>query len=936
MSKVSALLLLALALCLPAATAVKDHSALDAELEDAFAALDKVKHHIDDPELNAFLEAEDGEMAEAAKMHEAVQKATHAVMVEEGMHHTAETRQNFFKKIFNCNKCELTSGKKLSVSDIFSDLGKRAEDINAVIFRYLKAEDDDEKDGDPRDGRISKTEFFQAIMKIKKDLGPSNPINGGKWVAKHPLLAYPGDKKFWQHVDTKSINAIWESLTKNKMAYRRGLINDCEELNNVRVKNDTDLLDMHANNKKKKADCKQCAEFEHCSHKLTSRLTGWKDCFCTAKGAKVAELVEIARKQYKKDAAKGGNQKSTTLSIENAADEMQNELEDARNGVDAVQPDMQIEKGYALEWLIAGPDGGDPFPNPMMTYVCNSLEPIVIKDKNLMDERRKDNAAEEVANMGTAVRNMHHEGYVYDPENPPDMNAAVAQKTPKDLKTEDENMLGKIMRKAGEFMGRLWEKMKNAFKTVLGIMEMTLRCSVCVVCNIVHELVEFFKRMLSSLKHMATAIAASAKKLAVKAKGFFESTANNFKALFGIASAKPGSIKNGEKCSVDADCENKWCSDRGNYAKRCHTKSEQQPGMHCSRDGDCEGGLFCQYTGITTKKKCAKLREIGEKADASRKCKSGFSDGKVCAAPGTKKVGEKCAKLGDCAAGGWCDVSTFSSNVCKAKKELQATCDKSEECASDYCTGKVCADQGSQAKDQHCQRGDCLQALYCSISTLGSNKCVPKKEAGAACDKGKGFKCLSGECSNGKCTESRRRRRRLLALDGETRHRMRKTALRKTMIKLKKLQRLNTMLQAAEKIDRAFAEEQLMNTKMVSTLITSVVTLAHAHTDKATARARGIAVLPNACISEDTIGTSFSIAINVENPKLLEWAWKAVKRMGAALPMPDVLAAIMPIVNSNQIGDPKCLAAAAQRSDAQAKAEAKAPDIEGRDRDLLD
>ena len=110
--------------------------------------------------------------------------------------------------------------------------------------------------------------------------------------------------------------------------------------------------------------------------------------------------------------------------------------------------------------------------------------------------------------------------------------------------------------------------MKNTFKTVLSLMKMTLRCSVCVVCNIVHEIVEFFKRMVRKLKGMTNQLHKNLKQFATAATKFFGTATTNVKALFGKGVAKKGSegsIKSGEKCGLDSDCETGFCA--GGFTK---------------------------------------------------------------------------------------------------------------------------------------------------------------------------------------------------------------------------------------------------------------------------------------------------------------------------------------------------------------------------------
>ena len=361
-------------------------------------------------------------------------------------------------------------------------------------------------------------------------------------------------------------------------------------------------------------------------------------------------------------------------------------------------------------------------------------------------------------------------------------------------------------------------------------------------------------------------------------------------------------------------------------------KNSRSDGDYCDENDMCSVNSFCEYTKATTRRKCAPKRKMGEKGNKGHKCITGFSDGKICKEPGTVPLNGKCAKVGDCVTGGWCDVSRVRSSLCKPVKIDQDKCSDFFECKSQYCTGKVCATKGRQPAGAHCKKGDCALDLFCSIPTVGRNKCVPKLMTGAKCNSKKPFQCRSGVCgNNNKCAGGRgsgRRRRRLLAFTNEKRNLMRKTAMRKTMTKLKQLQRLSVLVRAAHKIDRVFAEKQLMNTKMVATLITSVVSFMHAHTDKLeqTQYNRGLAALPNQCISEEKLGTSFAIAINVENPSLLEWAWNALKKAPVpALPLPEILAAIMPIIANNQISDPACLADMAIKSSTQQNAMKKTP-----------
>eukprot|EP00947_MAST-08B_sp_MAST-8B-sp1_P001247 g1247.t1 len=869
---------------------------MDLEMAKVDEILAEVESKVGASDLHtAFLEVDAGEHAERMRMttqlHSAVHKAVQHVMQEEGMHETAEARAGFFKKMFNCNRCQLTDGKQMSVKEMFANHAEKAKSIHNTILNALKQEDG--KHGGDGDGKVTEDEFVAAMVFIQNQLSDKNPMNGGEWAKSgNPLMAEKGDRKFWRTADADSFKVIFQRLTVQKIGYRRGLITQCEDLDHRKPENEYKLKEVNAMAQK---DCDACDGLDHCNAFLAESLIGYETCTCKPRMVTISKYTDKAVARDKKLKI------TPILDIKNAADEMQSELQEAREELEGADADMGIEKGYALEWMLMSPDGGNPFPNGMMTYVCNSLEPVVVDQANIAPGNEKADAEEGAS----------------------DLSDAASDNAPKDLAEKDENMLGKILRKVGSFLGRLWDRMKEAFKTVLNLMKMTLRCSVCVVCNIVHEIVEFFKRMVRKFKEMGAALGESIQKVAASAGKFFDSAGTHVMALFGKGVTKKGqegTVENGSKCGLDKDCKSAFC-----VSQVCKARHASDDNEYCEEDDECSKKSFCKYTGMTTKRKCAPKRKNGEKGDKKRKCESGFSDGTYCREPGTKKLGEKCSKVGDCLEGNWCDVSTFNTNVCKADKANGAECDDAFECASGYCTGKVCAIKGKQTKGQHCQKGDCDKQHFCEINTLSSNQCIPKKLTGAKCDSKKPFQCLSGECKSKKCASSRRRRR-LLAITSAKRTAMRKTALRKTMMKLKQLQRLSILARAAHKIDRTFTEKNMMNADMVATLVTSIVSFMHAHTEKLkqTQHNQGLAALPNQCISEEKLGTSFAIAINVENPSLLKWASNALFSFPEPVaPIPEFLAAIMPLIANNQISDPACLADMAVKTAAQSNALAK-------------
>jgi hypothetical protein len=74
--------------------------------------------------------------------------------------------------------------------------------------------------------------------------------------------------------------------------------------------------------------------------------------------------VEELRDEAAKRAAQNTLNKRTPvhLKLMGAADMVMAELDEARDGMRQHEADMEIQKGFALEWMLASADGFNPFP----------------------------------------------------------------------------------------------------------------------------------------------------------------------------------------------------------------------------------------------------------------------------------------------------------------------------------------------------------------------------------------------------------------------------------------------------------------------------------------------------------------------------------------------------------------------------------------------
>ena len=109
------------------------------------------------------------------------------------------------------------------------------------------------------------------------------------------------------------------------------------------------------------ADCRDCIKLDQCGASLTTSLAGWKVCTCSANMLRVAQL--------RKDAVKAAEFREQTnvnvqggLPLNSAPARTLVELDQHAATQTDNEVDMEIGKGFALEWQLSGGDGFSPFP----------------------------------------------------------------------------------------------------------------------------------------------------------------------------------------------------------------------------------------------------------------------------------------------------------------------------------------------------------------------------------------------------------------------------------------------------------------------------------------------------------------------------------------------------------------------------------------------
>lgn len=531
------------------------------------------------------------------------------------------------------------------------------------------------------------------------------------------------------------------------------------------------------------------------------------------------------------------------------------------------ESDMNISPGNALEWAVA-PEPS-PWPNAMRSYIC---EPLSGGHDDNMDFNEPSTVVPEITVLGTTAESEAAADY-----NEADTEALTGDsaETEKVRGADNTGLLHKIVKAVKKKLGQVIGAAAHSLKFIWKLMYTAMRCGVCVICNLVEELVAFAKSfgekmkklwetVKNAIKSMATKIGletiASAKKAASEVGDFLKNGLG-----LGGAKRKAGApaIALGGECKFDTDCgdsiEQAYCGKAGMLTPNVCLESRKIPrGAACRNDNDCK-----DTTDIEFKK--SELFPYGKKSCLP------------CQQPAPKeKYHDKCAN------------NVFSANKCEPIPRSQA------------------------------------------LSLKNKELVAKNKELEAAAAKTKGQKFFL---------------RRLLREHVGLNRRLGSERAQKVRKKLKRLQRLERvvgrMATAAGSMNRDSLEAHMMSRHAAKHLISSTIRkmathtkvvasseatqshlAMHSHTNMLQTQVRGGALdmVPNACIREANMGSGIGIAVNVENPSLLEYVFKLLSTASKAargvleFPVPEILIAVYTTTFDNQIIDQACLLSASEKT----------------------
>jgi len=201
----------------------------------------------------------------------------------------------------------------------------------------------------------------------------------------------------------------------------------------------------------------------------------------------------------------------TTLNITTSSKEITRWVADVWElGHDNV--DMEIQKSYMLEWAVMGPPTDfekTPFfgPNAMTSYICNPRRPILSqgKTKKEITKMEADKVDPAVVDAKTVLKDIS------SAKDPVD-DAASATKEITDA-DQDKSTIVRVWTYVKKHASEGLQKILSSLQAVAEIVLQGIRCGVCVICNIVRELVKWARRastmLTSAVKRAKTAAVAA-------------------------------------------------------------------------------------------------------------------------------------------------------------------------------------------------------------------------------------------------------------------------------------------------------------------------------------------------------------------------------------------------------------------------------------------
>jgi hypothetical protein len=266
----------------------------------------------------------------------------------------------------------------------------------------------------------------------------------------------------------------------------------------------------------------------------------------------------------------------------------------------AAAADMKIERAYALEWVLAPIP--ELLPNPMVTFICDPKAGNVLFSAENADAATKDPVDPE--------NKKAMEGYAAEADDTEALSAGESANSPANSDAAAPGgLFKKVMRSIIAGMVKFGNHVLEAMKAIAQLLFTTVRCAICVFCNLINMIVDLIlyikKKAMAALTFLADA---GAKFIGSISTGFSdwkksrEVEQTRREDRIKAAATAPGNL--GDYCRENAHCVSGNCETSIVTRNSCEASLTQPEYRkdHCNGVGQCalEGTCKshgCRWTG---------------------------------------------------------------------------------------------------------------------------------------------------------------------------------------------------------------------------------------------------------------------------------------------------------------------------------------------------
>jgi hypothetical protein len=217
--------------------------------------------------------------------------------------------------------------------------------------------------------------------------------------------------------------------------------------------------------------------------------------------------------------------------------------------------DMKIGRVYALEWVLFPPDSHSLAPNAMMAFICEPKPEIyeIFGKKKAEIVKFDDN------------ENILEETTISENDGGNKVNK---------VDDEKKGLMSKIYDAIQKAIGKFVNTALDTFKDIWKLMLVTVRCGVCVVCNLINIIVDIFKYIRQKAEDLGSWVKQKGNSLLSNINKAHDNFLGHRRSWVKEAEEKQNRIEEGKKhweqgnlelggyCEKNEHCKSKHCKKR--------------------------------------------------------------------------------------------------------------------------------------------------------------------------------------------------------------------------------------------------------------------------------------------------------------------------------------------------------------------------------------